>query len=430
MHRWDALVNTHCTWIRVVPILVLSLAVSARSENWPRFRGPNGQGLSEARAIPVQWSQQEIRWKIDLPGGGHSSPVIWDDKVFVTCADDKAMKGTLLCVKASDGRELWRRERPLAPLPMNPLNAYASATPALDADHVYLVWPGADAVTLVALTHDGNEVWTARLPGVQARHGAGSSPTVVGDQVVVSCERDEKSGSGAGSVWLAVDRKTGQLRWRYGHPKDANASYSTPCLFHDRPGRDQLIFTSNSHGIAALRPETGELLWQVPKALPARVVSSPVIAGELVIATCGEGGRGIRLSAVRPADPNSPSGATEVYSLDRGVVPYVPTPVVHEGLLFAFHDDGTVSCLRAAKGEVLWSAKPAGRYYGSPVWVGGNLYCITLDGNVVVLKAGPQYELLAVNALGEKSHATPAVADGRMVIRTFSRLFSIGAKAG
>ena len=413
----------------MVSVLLLTFAASAQAENWPRFRGPNGQGISDGKTIPVTWSQTDIRWKIDLPGGGHSSPVIWDEKVFVTSADDKAKKGILLCVNASDGRELWRKDHPLTPLPMNALNAYASATPALDAEHIYVVWPGADVVTLAALTHDGNEAWAVRLPGVQARHGAGSSPIVFNDLVIVSCERDEKSGSPAGSVWLAVDRRTGRIRWRYGHPKDANASYSTPCVYRERQGRDQLIFTSNSHGIAALRPDTGELLWKTEAALPNRVVSSPVIAGELVIATCGEGGGGIRLSAAMPPDPNSLSRATEVYSLDRGVVPYVPTPVLYEGLLFTFHDNGTVSCLRAATGEVLWSAKPAGRYYGSPVCVAGNLYCITLDGDVVVLKAGPTYERLAVNAMGEKSHATPAVADGRMLIRTFSRLYCIGAKA-
>jgi len=158
-------------------------------------------------------------------------------------------------------------------------------------------------------------------------------------------------------------------------------------------------------------------------------VSSPVIAGEMIIATCGEGGRGVRLAAVKPPAGASPSAATEVYGLERGIVPYVPTSVVYDGLLFGFHDQGTVSCLRAATGEVLWSEKPAGRYYGSPVCVDGRLYCITIEGDVVVLKAGPKYELLAANPLGEKSHATPAVANGRMYLRTYSHLISIGGKA-
>jgi len=405
--------------------LLFTLTIPAEADNWPRFRGPNGQGVSDATTIPVKWSEQDYRWKAELPGGGHSSPVVWGDKVFVTGGDDKAMRGTVQCLSATDGRELWRKEFELNKHPMNALNSYASATPALDADQVYVLWPGPTESRLIVLTHEGREVWAIKLPGVKARHGAGSSPIICGDFVIVSREQD-KAGD-LKSVWLAVDRKTGQVRWRYEHPENANGSYSTPCIYRDKDGCEQLIFSSNSHGVAGVDPVTGSLLWKTPTALPARVVSSPVLVDGLVIATCGEGGRGIRLAAVRPPDADS-SAATEVYALDRGIVPYVPISVVHDGLLFGFHDQGTVSCLRSGTGEVVWSEKPDGKYFGSPVCVGDKLYTITTDGNVVVLRAGPKYELLAVNALGEKSHATPAVANGRMYLRTFSRLICIGGK--
>ena len=402
-------------------VLFISVVV-VRAENWPRFRGPNGQGISDATTIPVKWSEQDYKWKIELPGGGHSSPVVWEDKVFVTCGDDKALRGTVLCL-STDGRELWRKESSLDKHPMNALNSYASATPALDANQMYLLWPGPTEARLTALTHEGREVWTIKLPAVKARHGAGSSPIVCGEYVIVSREQDKSSN--LKSVWLAVDRKTGETRWRYEHPENDNGSYSTPCLWRDKGGCEQLIFSSNTHGIAGVDPVTGSLLWKTPSALPARVVSSPVLADGLVIATCGEGGRGIRLAAVRPPDSDS-SAATEVYALERGIVPYVPISVVHDGLLFCFHDQGTVSCLRSATGEVLWSEKPAGKYFGSPVCVGDTLYAITTDGNVVVLRAGPKYELLAVNPLGEKSHATPAVSNGRMYLRTYSHLIALG----
>jgi len=405
-------------------VLCISV-VAVQAENWPRFRGPNGQGISDAATIPVTWSEQDYKWKIELPGGGHSSPVVWEDNVFVTCGDDKTMRGVLLCLSAAGGRELWRKDFSLDKHPMNGLNSYASATPALDADQAYVLWPGPVETRLVALTHEGREVWTITLPGVKARHGAGSSPIVCGDCVIVSREQD-KSGN-LKSVWLAVDRKTGDTRWRYEHPENADASYSTPCIRRDKSGREQLVFSSNTHGIAGVDPQTGVLLWKMSGALPARVVSSPVLAGGLVIATCGEGGRGIRLAAVKPPDSDA-SAATEVYGLERGIVPYVPISVVHDGLLFGFHDQGTVSCLRSATGEVLWSEKPAGKYFGSPVCVGEKLYAITTDGNVVVLRAGPKYELLAVNVLGEKSHATPAIADGRMYLRTFSHLVCVGGE--
>jgi len=404
-------------------MLLLLPHVAAQAENWPRFRGPNGQGISDAQTIPVKWSAGDYAWRISLPGGGHSSPVVWEDKVFVTAAEEKTLAGVVLCVNASDGRERWRKPFDLSKVPMNALNHYASATPALDGERVYVLWPGVEETTVVALTHGGDEVWTAKLPGVRARHGMGSSPILSGEMVIVSREQDKGSGDLA-STWFALDRETGQVRWRYEHPENANGSYSTPCIYQDKQGRSQLIFTSNSHGVAGVDPATGVLLWKTPKALPARVVSSPVIAGEAIVATCGEGGRGIRLAAVKP--PDGSSGATEVYALERGIVSYVPTAVVHDGLLFLFHDQGTVSCLRMGTGEVVWSEKPAGRYFGSPVCVGDRLYGMTVDGDVVVLRAGPKYERLAVNPLGEKSHATPAVANGRMYLRTFTHLICLG----
>jgi outer membrane protein assembly factor BamB len=406
---------------------VLTLVQPAGAENWPRFRGPNGQGISEAKNTPVKWSAQEYAWKIGLPGGGHSSPVIWEDKVFITCADDRTLQGILLCVRAADGRELWRKEQPLVKVPLNSLNNYAAATPALDAEHVYVFWPGVEETSLVALTHDGGEVWTRKLPGNRTQHGMGSSPVVVGERVIITREQDQKTGGTIPSAWLALDRKSGQVQWCYEHPKNANGSYSTPCVYRDKQGREELVFTSNSHGLAVLDPGTGKLLWTTPAALPARVVSSPFLAGDMVIGTCGEGGRGVRLSAIKPPDAAS-SEAKEVYGLQNAVVPYVPTSVVHEEFFFGFHDGGVVSCFRIATGEVVWSQKPAGRFFGSPVCVDGKLYCITVDGDVVVLRAGPKYELLAVNPLGEKSHATPAIANGRMFLRTFSHLICVGGE--
>jgi outer membrane protein assembly factor BamB len=416
----------HAARVGTALAILLAVVVAARADNWPRFRGPNGQGISEAKTIPVKWSPQEYDWKIELPGGGHSSPVVWDDKVFTTCFDEKTPKGILLCVRAADGGEVWRKEWSLSKVRMNTLNNYAAATPALDADHVYVFWPGVEETVLVALTHEGHEVWTRKLPGNRTQHGMGSSPIVVGPYVIVTREQDEKSGGALASVWLAVEGKTGEVKWRYEHAKSANASYSTPCVFRDQQGREELVFTSNSHGLAALDPATGKLLWQTPAALPARVVSSPFLAGDLVLGTCGEGGRGVRLAAIKPPEAGS-SEAKEVYSLQSNVVPYVPTSVVHGEFFFGFHDGGMVSCFRLATGEVLWSQKPAGRYFGSPVCVDDKLYCITVDGEVVVLRAGPKYELLGVNALGEKSQATPAVAGGRMFLRTFSHLIAVGA---
>jgi len=418
-------VRARAGWFGAVILgVLLCWGAVVSGQNWPRFRGPNGQGVSETEGVPVRWSQGEHAWKISLPGKGHSSPVIWDGKVFVTCADAEAKRGVLLCVDARDGRELWRRQTDLSKYPANSLNSYASPTAALDADHLYLLWPSKDQTTLAALTHEGKAVWTTTLSGVHARHGKGSSPIVHGKYVIVSHEQ-EKKGEGVTSQWLAVDRMSGQIVWCVEEPPVENCSYSTPCVYRDKAGRAQVVFASNAHGITAIDPSTGDVLWKVPSVLGDRVVSSPVIAGDAIIGTCGAGGRGKRLTAVAPPDQNGAS-AREVYHLQGKVVPYVPTSVAWDGLLFTFHDNGLISCLDSKTGATIWSKKPAGRFYGSPICVNGILYGVTTSGEVVVLRAGREYELLGINPLGEKSHASPAAADGRLYVRTFSHLVCIG----
>jgi len=396
----------------------------AQADNWSRFRGPNGQGISDAQGTPTKWSEQDYDWKITLPGAGHSSPVIWEGKVFVTCADQAARRGYLLCIDGATGKELWRREQDLTKYPINSLNSYASPTPAVDGDYVYALWPSSEETILAAVTHEGKDMWAVRLDGVHARHGKGSSPIVCGDYVIVSHEQ-ERNNDGVKSQWVAFDRKSGDVRWRMEEPAVANASYSTPCILRGGENGVEVVFASNAHGITGVDLKTGRILWNVDDVLPDRVVSSPVLADEMILATCGAGGRGKRFTAVRPGADNA---AAEVFHLETREVPYVPCMVFCEGHIFAFHDSGQVSCLAADDGEVLWSEKPAGRFFGSPICVNGILYAVTVDGDVVVLRAGPIYELLAINPLGEKSHSTPAVGNGRLVLRTVEHLFSVGGK--
>ncbi len=414
--------GSRLTWVVVLLVCGVLSGGPVAAENWPRFRGPNGQGVSETQGIPTKWSDDDYAWKVTLPGRGHACPVVWSDRLFVTCAEQGARRGILLCLNTADGTERWRSEVELTKYPINRLNSYASSTPAADADHVYVLWPSRERTILVALNHDGTEAWTVEFSGVQARHGKGSSPIVVGDYVIVSHEQ-ERNSEGVESQWLAINRKTGHVHWRRSEAAVANASYSTPCVWKRGDGKAEVVFAGNAHGVTGVDLETGQTRWELDSVLPKRVVSSPLWTGQLIIATCGEGGRGSRLTAIEPGANDS---AREVYSLETRVVPYVPTAVAYGGDLFLFHDNGTVTCTVASDGKVLWSEKPAGRFYGSPVCVNGVLYAMTTTGDVVVLKAAGTYEVLAVNALGEKSHATPAVGDGRMFLRTESHLFAIG----
>lgn len=409
-------------WCGLAALVVLSASVS-QGQEWTRFRGPNGQGISHGETIPIKWTEKDYTWKVKLPGGGHSSPVVWKDRIFVTSGDEKAGCGVIVALSVSDGHTLWQKQYVAGSYRRNSLNSYASPTPAVDADHVYVLLPASNKTILAALDHSGSEVWMRTFDGVHSSHGAGGSPVVFEDIVVFTHEQ-ERGGDDVRSVWMAVEGKTGRTQWRLEREKSPKMSYSTPCLYgEDKP---QLIFTSYRHGITGVDPHTGRVMWEAKSAFAHRVVSSPVIAGELIIGTCGTGPSGKRLVAIQPGGADKATEPKEVYRIENRTVPYVPISLALGELLFTFHDRGDISCLRSATGEQLWREKPAGRFYGSPVCVDGKLYCITTAGEVVVLRAAPTYELLAVNPLGEKSHATPAVADGRMYLRTYTHLISIG----
>jgi len=395
------------------------------SQQWTRFRGPNGQGISYAKTIPVKWTQADYNWKVQLPGIGYSSPVLWKDKVFITSADQKAARGILLALHASDGKMLWESQYQLTAYRMNRDNSYAAATPAVDAERLYVLWPAKDKTILSALNHNGIELWKRTFTGFHCQHGPCISPIVYNDIVVFTIEH-ETNGGDADSVWLAVDTKTGRTRWQLKRQTSQKTSYSTPCIYSPPDSAPQLIFTSLAHGITGVEPNSGKVLWEFKSAFTSRVVSSPVIAGGLLLGTSGDGSSGKQLTAIRPGSSDKSLPATEVYKIEDRSVPYVPTSVAADELLFTFHDMGQVSCRRSSTGQLLWQEQPAGKFYGSPVCVDGKIYCIDREGRVVVIKAAPTYELLAVNPLGEKSFSTPAVADGTMYLRTYSHLISIG----
>jgi outer membrane protein assembly factor BamB len=406
--------------------LILLLFHTAQGQQWTRFRGPNGQGISSAQSMPVKWTEDDFNWKVKLPAGGHSSPVIWNDKVFITCENPDSPGGILLALSVSDGHTLWTKQYKLTPYKHHNDNTLATSTPVVNAECIYVLWQTSGEVILAAIDHSGHEIWERNFPGIYSRFGPGTSPMLYNDIVVFSHEH-WKGRKEYQSSWIAVDRKTGQTRWTTKR-NNSEISYSTPCIYSPEKSEPQLIFTSWSHGISAVEPETGNVIWEYQSALPARVVSSPVVAGDLLIGTCGKGGAGKQLSAVRAGSRDNSKKPELVYTLTRKSAPYVPTPLAKDGLLFTYHDQGDISCLRLETGETIWCKKPAGKFYGSPVWVNGILYCIDRKGDVVVLKASPKYELLAINSLGEGSQATPAISDGRMYLRTYSHLISIGGK--
>lgn len=396
---------------------------AASGHEWSRFRGPDGGGVANvasAAAIPAKWSDRDIRWKVELPGVGHSSPVVWGDKVFVTCADEQTGTRTLACYAAADGSLKWKRDFTGDNYRHHGENSYASSTPAADADHVYLCLMSPRKLCVVALGHDGKDAWEVDLGPFVTQHGGGHSPIVFDDIVVVANDQD-----GPGSSIVALDRKTGQKRWTSPR-KSYRFSASTPCVYRPKDGGPpQLIFTSWAHGITGIDPKNGLVLWELPEAFDARTVSSPVAANEagVVVASCGEGPGGHWIIGVRPGSGGAKPDVA--YKMTKAS-PYVPTPVVKGNLLFYLADSGIMTCARADTGETLWQERIGGSYFSSPVCAGDRLYCLSKRGEVVVLAASEKYELLARNDLGEKSHATPAVAGGRMYLRTYGKLFCVG----
>jgi len=396
----------------------LALVLNSTAQEWTRFRGPNGTGISAAKTIPTTWSEADFNWKVALPGDGHSSPVLWGEKVFVTSCAEKRGTFFVHCLNANDGKMTWQKEFPIAPFQHNDLNTLASSTPAADAERVYTCRTETAHHTLMALDHRGEKIWERDLGTFSAQHGAGMSPIIYEDKVILGNEQDGES------FLIAVDARTGETRWKTVR-KTKVAAYSTPCVFQPVGGKPALIFNSQAHGISALAPDTGKVIWEFPQAFDKRSVSSPVIAGNLLIGSCGSGGGGNYVVAVRPGDASKqPERAWEV----RRSAPYVPTSVCVGDWLYLWSEAGIVSLVHAATGEVKWQERVGGNFYSSPVCVDGRLFCVSTSGEVDVLAASEKFEVLARNQVGEVTHSTPAVAGGRMYIHTKQHLLSVGGK--
>lgn len=403
--------------------LVVCLTVSnSFGQEWPRFRGPDGAGLSDA-TLPARFDPSHTLWKTPLPGVGHSSAVVWGGRVFTSCGDEARGTQSVVCVSADDGAVLWKRDYTSEAYRHHGENSYASSTPAVDGDHVYACVMQPRELKVVALKHDGTDAWNASLGPYKTQHGGGASPVVYGGLVVVANEQD-----GPESCLVALDRASGAVRWKTPR-KSYRFSASTPCVFRPKGGPEQLVFTSWAHGVTAVDPADGKILWECEGAFDARTVGSPVPANDagLVIASCGEGGSGRGLVAVRP--PAAPGGKAEVaYKIVQGS-PYVPTPIVRGDRLYVLADSGTLTCADVSTGKTVWQERvPGGTFFGSPVGVGDTLFAVSKRGNLVSVAAADQFKVLGDHDLGEKSDATPAISGGRMYVRTYGQLHCLGKR--
>jgi len=400
-------------------VLCLSV-ITVSAGNWARFRGPDGAGQSDDQGIPSVWTKDDCVWRVDLPGVGHSSPVVWDDRVFVTSALEADGTKIIQSLSTRDGSLIWEKRFPTTPSDLGRSTSHDKSTPAVDAERIYLVWASTDGYQVEALDQrSGEEVWRRHLGSFSGEHGSGASPIRYQDLLIVPNDQTGPSST------VALDCATGAIRWSVDR-RSVKTAYSTPFIYHPDDGPVQLIQASTAHGVSSLDPDTGRLHWELPDVFGTiRVTGSPVAASGLIFAQCGAGGAGKRMVAVKPPDPVIAAPAKVAYEV-AGSVPYVPTPVAHGNWLFIWNDSGIVSCIDAAGGERVWRERVGGSYFGSPIRVGDRIYCISREGEVVVIAAKPEFELLGRVDLEEGSHSTPAVADGVMYLRTFSQLMAVG----
>ncbi|HZZ81337.1 MAG TPA: PQQ-binding-like beta-propeller repeat protein, partial [Gemmataceae bacterium] len=275
------------------------VAASARADNWERFRGPNGVGISKDKNIPIKFSPTEnVRWKIDIDSG-HSSPVVWGDRLFVQTASADATKRSLLCVDAKTGKEIWKRSIP-ATRPKQKLRydtSLASATPTTDGQAVYVpFWDGKDII-LTAYNFKGDKLWDRNLGEFVSQHGAGASPILYKDLVIFSMDKDsfrdtsKKTGPVANpSVLYGLDKKTGKTVWE--EPREAvRACYSVP-FFLDRGTKTPELMVTSTTAITSYNPETGKPNWYwnwTFKNDPLRTIASTTYANGMLLAMSGDG---------------------------------------------------------------------------------------------------------------------------------------------
>jgi len=401
-----------------VGLVLLVLAAPARAGEWPAWRGPHGDGTSEERGIPLHWSRTEnIAWKTPIPGKGHSSPVVWGDRIFLTTCLEKEQKRVLLCLNRRDGKLLWQRVVLTAELePKHFLNSYASSTPATDGRHVWVTFLDMPRLEVFCYDMDGRLVWR-RSPGkFYSKHGFCSPPILYRDMLIINGDQD------AEAYLVALDQATGAERWRADRP-NRTRSYCPPLVI-DAGGKKQLVL-SGSKCVASYDPDTGKQNW-VLDGPTEQFVASLVFTDDVLFVTGGF--PEYHLLGLRTDGRGNVTHKAVLWHETRGAS-YVPSPIAHGKYFFIVSDDGLASCFEARTGKRLWFHRLGRHHSASPVAAGGYLYFPDDDGKTFVLKAGPKFELVSKNALGEECRASPAISRGQIFIRTFDSLFCIGTAA-
>ena len=392
-----------------------ALTLPLNAQEWSRFRGPNGEGQALGHGNFKQLTSKNLAWKTPLPGKGHSSPVNWGRQIFLTSTDEKTSQFTTLSIDSDSGKILWNQAFPYQTFKKHKFNSYASSTATADEDRVYVSWGTPDHLYLAALNHSGDLQWKRDLGSFKSQHGPGTSPILFEDLVILT---NEQLGD---SFIIGVDQKTGETRWKSPR-RTAKTAYSTPCLSEDATGKPILLVNSQAHGIGALNPKTGVPLWEYTGAFDKRSCSSPIAVGGLVFGSCGSGGGGNFVVAVKPPNGTTRKSAELAYEIRRSA-PYVPCFIANGEWLFLWSDGGILSCVEPQSGKVQWSERTRGRFFGSPIAVDDQLIAVGDTGKIQVVSGTGKFEMFGSFDLKETCHSTPALIDNHLFVRTVSNLW-------
>lgn len=410
--------------------LALALAGSTAAENWPQWRGPANDGVSQETGLPSRWSLTEnMVWKLPMPGMGGSTPVIWGDRIFLTSEDQHDL--VLLCISTA-GKQLWKHKLGSGDMKVrNDEGNRASASPSTDGKHV---WAFVGSGELSCLDFAGKEVWKVdlqqRYGQFKIQFGLHSTPVLDGDRIYLQLIH-------SGGAWvIALDKATGKEVWKVKRPSDGRAecehSYASAVLW--RKGPDALLVTHGNDYAVGHRLDDGSEVWRVGGLNPKekynntlRFVASPLATPDLIVIPSAKNGPvvGLKPEATGMVVAGSPAQQWRLPSN----TPDVPSPLLHDGLVYLCRENGFLICLDARTGQQHYNERiHSARYRASPVFADGKIYCTARDGVVTVVKAGPKFEpkLIEVNKLPDQISASPAVSGGRIYLRGFEALYAIG----
>jgi outer membrane protein assembly factor BamB len=404
------------TVVLLLVSLITSVTIPVRAESWPGWRGPRGDGTCVEQNVPSNWDPASALWKTALPGQGHASAIVWGDRVCTVTALPATQERVLLCLDRATGKMLWQETVVRGPLPaLHKENSHASGTPATDGERVYVTFRVGDEIVVAA--HElasGKQLWLVRPGTHTGEWGFSNEPVLYKDKVIL--DGDSKGDS----FLVALSRADGQTLWRLKRTNQG-ISYSAP-LIRRMAGRMQMI-QCGDRCVTSFDPDTGQELWRVDGP-SQEFVATPVYSEKAGLVFISSSWPRQVLLAIRPDGRGEVTDTHVVWSDTRGA-PYVPSMIVAGDYLLSISNSGVAFCYEAATGKVLWQEK-LGKHHASPVLVNALVYFINDNGQVNVIKPGPQFERIAQYELGESCYASPALSDGQVFLRGFNHLFCFG----